>query len=111
MGENIYMVPGRLTTTATVHSAACFLGRILIGTDGVSDPVVAVYNDTKATDETKRVIPSVTYDASALGLNGVVLEFAEYLSNGLHITIANIGSGEVIYASRLASNISQYAFR
>jgi len=110
MAENIYMTPTRITSTATIHSAACFLGRILIGTDGVNDPVVAVYNNTAATDAT-RVIPSVTYDASALGLNGVVLEFAEYLSTGLHVTISNIGTGEVIVSSRLASTVSPYAFR
>lgn len=110
MAENIYMIPTRITTTTTIHSAACFLGRILIGTDGVSNPTVAVYNNTSATDAT-RIIPSVTYDASALGLNGVVLEFAEYLSTGLHITISCSGTCEVIVSSRLASAVSQYAFR
>ena len=108
--RNIYMVPTRLTSSAAVHSGACFLGSVLIGTDGVNDPVVAVYNNTSASDAT-RVVPSVTYDASVLGLNGVVLEFAMYCDTGLYVNITNIGSGEVIVTSRLFVDVPNLALR
>ena len=110
MSDNLYMSPTRIVTTTTIHSAACYLASILVGTDGVSDPVVAVYNNTSAVDTT-RIIPSVTYDASALGLNGVVMEFLTKCTTGLHVVVSNLGSGEVIINSRLASDMSKYAVR
>ena len=51
-------------------SVRCRLNGFLIGTDGVNDPTIAFYDGSDATG-IKRV-PSNTYDASALGLNGFV---------------------------------------
>ena len=44
----------------------------LIGTDGTNDPTVTFYDNANPVQGTE-LIPTTTYDASALGLNGVTL--------------------------------------
>ncbi len=104
--DHIYGVVERVTASTLIYTGAGFLMSVLIGTDGVNDPVVAVYDYTDATDPTKRIIPSTTYDASALGLNGVVLQFVKRFSTGLYVNIANIGNGEVILDYRRLTQVS-----
>ena len=112
MAENIYVQPTRVITSGSVHTAPCFLARVLIGTDNINNPTVVIYNEAdNSKTESKRVLPSVSYDASALGLNGVVFEFMEFLDEGLYVDITCGGTCEVIVSSRLASSVSQYAFR
>jgi hypothetical protein len=45
----------------------------LLGTDAVNDPRFSIHNGT---DETgKKVVPSITYDASQMGANGAMFSF------------------------------------
>lgn len=86
----------RLTASALVYTGRCYLASLIVGVDGVNDPVVGVYNDTDGSTAGNRVIPSVTYDATILGISGVVLQFMKDCTTGLYVSVANIGSGEVI---------------
>jgi len=112
MGNLVYSASTRLTASGQVHTAPCYLFDMVIGSDGVNNPTIAVYNEATS-DKTaaKRVFPYQTYDALSFGLNGVILQFPKYLSEGLYVEIVNLGSGEVIIGSRLFSDVSMYTFR
>jgi len=106
MSKILYSIPTRITASTVIHTGPCFLMKIVIGTDGTNDPVVAAYNeaDNSAT-AAKEILPSITYDASALGINGVVYQYAEYLDTGLYIAIANLGTGSVVVSTRTKSSL------
>ena len=61
----------KLTASGVISNCACDFRGFLIGTDGSNDPTVTFYDNTAASGN--EVIPTATYDASALGLNGVTL--------------------------------------
>ena len=71
---------------------------------------IAVYNDTSAGTAGNRIVPSVTYDASALGINGFILQFGKKFTTGLYVAISNIGSGEVIVDYRAANDLVPHKF-
>ena len=58
----------------------------------------------------KEILPSQTYDAISLGINGVVYQFLEYLDTGLYIAIANLGTGSVVVSSRAKSSMAKLNF-
>jgi len=105
-----YTKTARITESASICTGSGFLFSILVGTDNTNDPVVAAYDDTDATTAANRIIPSVTYDASVLGLNGVVMQFPKKFTTGLYIAIANIGSGEVVIDYRQENDLFPYKF-
>ena len=106
MGQfHIYAETDRITSSTLIHTGEGFLFSLLIGTDSVNDPVVAVYDDVNADTAGNRIVPSTTYDASALGINGVVMRFAKKFSTGLYIAISNIGSGEVTVDYRKSTDL------
>lgn len=112
MSHLIFTKPTRITASGQIHIAPNFLMDMLIGTDGVNNPTVAAYNEADSSKTASaRIFPSQTYDAIALGLNGIVLQFARYLDTGLYVEVSNLGSGEIIIGSRLASDVSMVAFR
>ena len=84
--------PAVKTASGLVYSGPCILHGFLLGTDGVNDPVITVYNNTAASGE--EAIPTATYDASALGLNGAT-GMKMYCDLGLYVEIACAGSVEV----------------
>jgi len=92
--------PVRLTSSGLVYNGHCYLASVLVGTDGVNDPAIGVYNDINGDTEAQRVVPSVTYDAELLGLNGVVYNFLIDCCVGIYVSISNLGSGEVIVSYR-----------
>jgi hypothetical protein len=91
----------RLTASGLVCLGHCYLSGVIVGTDGINDPVVAVYDAVDASDATKRIIPSVAYDSFALGINGVTFQFIKECFTGLYVSISNLGSGEVVVDYRL----------
>jgi len=101
----IYSTPKRLTASGLIYTGKGFLFSMLIGTDAVNDPVVSVYDYTDATLAATRILPSNTYDASVLGLNGVVFQYAKEFNTGLYVKIADLGAGEVIVDWRAASGM------
>ena len=105
-----YTTTSRITESSLIYTGTGFLFSILVGADNVNDPVVAVYDDTDGNTAANRIIPSVTYDASVLGLNGVVLEFPKKFTTGLYVVVTNIGSGEVIVDYRQENDLVPYKF-
>jgi hypothetical protein len=107
----IYTKPTRIQASTVIHDVPCFLMKIVIGSDGTNNPVVAAYNeeDNSATAG-KEILPSQTYDAVALGMNGVVYQFAEYCDAGLYIEITNLGTGSVVVSSRTQASMAKLNF-
>ena len=60
------------TGNKVVMNNACHFYGIILGTDGVNDPTITVY-DNPSTNSGDIVSPPTTFDASALGFNGFVL--------------------------------------
>jgi hypothetical protein len=82
------------TTSGIVYAGKCIFQGFLVGTDGVNDPEIAFYDNASAASGTK-VVPTNTYDASLLGLNGVT-GMHQYCENGLYVNISCAGTCEVI---------------
>jgi len=81
------------TATGLVYSGKCMLHGFLIGTDGVNDPTITVYNNTEESGD--EAIPTCTYDASQLNLNGAT-GLKVYCDKGLYISISCSGAVEVV---------------
>ena len=103
--QHIYGTSARIIVSTQIHTGKGFLFSLIIGTDDTNDPVIAVYDDVGGATAANQIIPSTEFDASALGLNGVVLQFAKNFDTGLYISIANIGSGSVIVDWRSQGNL------
>lgn len=99
MKQIISEKPAKKTASALVHTGPCIFRGFLLGTDGVNDPVITIFNNT--TNSGEEVVPTATYDASALGLNGVTGK-QQYCDTGLYIEITCAGAVEVVleYAKR-----------
>jgi hypothetical protein len=84
----------KIAASATIKTGYSKLVGILLSTDGTNDPVVTVYDATSAATDTE-VVPTNTYDASALGLNGAWFghEGAIECNVGIHVVVSNLGTG------------------
>jgi len=89
----------RITVSTLIYTGHGFVGSLLIGTDGTNDPVVTVYNALSAVSGTE-IIPTTTYDASALGLNGLETSYLKECGIGCYVEISNLGTGEVVIGYR-----------
>jgi acyl-[acyl carrier protein]--UDP-N-acetylglucosamine O-acyltransferase len=83
--------PTVFTASGLVYTGPCILQGFTIGTDGANDPEITFYNSLTASGT--KVIPTVTYDASALGINGVT-GIHQYCDIGLYVEI-DVGAGAV----------------
>ena len=108
---NFYSTPARLEASALIHTGQGVLMSLLIGTDGVNDPVVAIHDDVDGDTAGNEILPSSTYDASALGINGVVLKFAKEFTTGLYVKLANMGSGAVVVDYRTQGTLHPKSFK
>lgn len=88
-------VKAHLTASTLVVTGRYKLCALLVGTDGANDPVVTIYDALTNTAGTEAV-PTCTYDASALGLNGVVFQRPIECDIGIYVEITNLGTGEVL---------------
>ncbi len=87
--------PTKITASAIVHTGPCVFRGLLLGCDGTNDPVITVYNGLD--NSGGEIVPTCTYDASALGLNGVTgIEPGIYCDTGLYIEITCAGTVEVV---------------
>jgi hypothetical protein len=81
----------KLGASGIVISRPCRLKNFLIGTDGTNDPEVTIYNGTTASGQ--EIVPTNTYDASALGINGAVgLDIK--CPDGIYVAITCAGIGD-----------------
>ena len=108
--REIYGTPTRIVAGAQIHTGEGFLFSLLIGTDSVNDPVIAVFDDVGGATAANQIIPSTEYDASVMGMNGLVLKFSKKFTTGLYVAIANIGTGSVIVDGRSQGNLFPVAF-
>lgn len=81
-----------LTASGMVYTGKCVLLDVLIGMDGTNDPAISVFDGTDNSGVEK--LPTNTYDASKLGLNGVVWQFARLMETGIYVLIS-IAAGDV----------------
>ena len=98
------------TATGIVVAEPCVFGGFLLGTEGVNDPTITIYDNASAASG-EELVPTNEYDASLLGLNGAV-GFRVHAKNGIYIEI-DAGGGNcevtVMYAriNRLHLNYTQ----
>jgi hypothetical protein len=93
MDKMLSKEPTKITASGIVHTGPCVFQGFLMGTDGINDPTVTIYNNTAASGE--EVVPTCTYDAAAYGLNGVT-GLNQYCDKGLYIEIAGAGAVEIV---------------
>lgn len=87
----------KVTATGSVVEHPCRFHGMYLGTDGTNDPVVTI-EDRYGDKNDGEVIPTATYDASALGLNGVTgfPDDGRYCNYGIYCTITCAGAVEVV---------------
>jgi len=93
MGKVLSKEPTKFTASGIVHTGQCIFQGFLLGTDGVNDPVITIYNGLSNTGT--EIVPTCTYDASAYGLNGCT-GIHQYCDVGLYIEITCAGAVEVV---------------
>jgi len=84
----------KVTASGIAVTQACDFRGMLIGTDSSNDPEISFYDsqDTSGNEP----IPTATYDASVMGLNGVTLPGDGIrCENGLYVEITCAGNVEV----------------
>ena len=85
----------KISASAAVYTGACELRGFLVGTDGVNDPVITIYNGTS--NAGGEIVPTSTYDASQLGLNGATgLQPGVHCDTGIYVEITCAGTCEVV---------------
>jgi len=84
--------PVKKTASAVIYTGPAILHGFLIGTDGVNDPTITIYDYLSAGGE--EVVPTTTYDASQLGLNGATGIY-QLCAIGLYLEISCSGTVEV----------------
>jgi len=91
MGQHVLVTT--ITSSQIITSASAVLSGMQIGTDSANDPTITVYDGTDNTGN--EIVPTTTYDASALGLNGFVASYEKKAYNGIYVEISTAGSVEV----------------
>ena len=82
----------KVTASGLVIAGQAILKGFLIGTDGVNDPTITVFDNTSNSGE--EIVPSTAYDASSLGVNGAV-GLNDYCEKGIYVEISCAGAVEV----------------
>lgn len=82
-----------VTSSQIITSNPAVLMGMQIGPDGANDPTITVYNGTDNTGG--EIVPTNTYDASALGMNGYVGPYDKRAYNGIYVEITTAGTCEV----------------
>ena len=83
------------TASGIIFTGSGMVYDVLIGTDGTNDVALTIYNGLSATN-TKELLPTVTYDASALGLNGYTTSIGSKVNDGCYVEITCSGACEVV---------------
>ena len=87
----------RLLATGTIFDGAALLVGVLYASDGTNAFSLNLYDNTDATDATKKVIPPTTVLTSSTQFVGFFPALPIRCPTGLHAVIGGtIGSGEVM---------------
>lgn len=82
-------------TTVAIPNPCVFYG-FLLGCDGAYDPQVTIFDSASTTTTGKtEIVPTNTYDSSALGLNGALPPVGIRCNEGITVTVAINASGDV----------------
>ena len=82
----------KVTETTNITTSPSLFGGFTLGTDGINDPTITVTDGASGAE----IIPTATYDASALGLNGALLGgHLVDAPNGVTVVISCAGTVEV----------------
>jgi len=85
----------KVSTTQIVTDRSCRLMGFLVGTDGTNDPTITMYDGIATSGN--EVVPTNTYDASFLGLNGFMIgDVGIKCDHGLYCEITCAGAVEVV---------------
>jgi hypothetical protein len=84
----------KLSASGIAYTGRVLLCHIFVGTDGANDPELTVYDGI--TTAGTEIVPTATYDASALGLNGFTLTVPIDCKTGIYVEITCGGTVEII---------------
>lgn len=84
--------PVKKTASALIYTGPAILHGFLLGTDGVNDPIITLYDYLSAGGQ--EIIPTASYDASQLGLNGVTGIY-QLCAIGIYLEVTCAGTCEV----------------
>ncbi len=82
-----------VSSSQIITSNSAVLMGMQVGTDGVNDPTITVYDGVD--NSGNEIVPTTTYDASALGISGFVAAYAKRAYNGIYVEISGTGAVEV----------------
>ena len=86
----------KLTATGQAVTGRYRFHGFVLGTDGVNDPTITI-EDSDGTGNGGEIIPTATYDATALGISGLMGMPPEglFCNYGILVTIVCAGTVEV----------------
>ena len=84
----------KFSASGAAANGPAWLYDMILGTDGVNDPTITVYDGIDNAGVEK--IPTTQYDASALGLNGVIFHAKRKCQTGIYVEITCGGTVEVV---------------
>ena len=84
----------KLSASGIVTSQPALMLGVQIGMDGTNDLTLTIYNGVS--NAGTEILPTNQYDASALGLNGVVMSYGKFCPDGIYVEITCSGTAEVV---------------
>jgi len=85
----------KVTSSTQIKTGKGKFWGYLVGTDGINDPTITITDEVNATGKNSgEMVPTATYDASALGVNGALLSEPILYDHGIYVTIS-ISAGTV----------------
>lgn len=81
----------KMSASGVVCAEECFYGGFVLGTDGVNNPTITIYDNAAAASGTE-LTPTAEYDATLLGLNGHEKGKVTIANNGIYFEM-NAGGG------------------
>lgn len=82
------------TQSDAITASPCFFFGYLVGMDGANDVRLSYHNGTDENDP--EVVPSNTYDASALNANGALFTVPIYCPDGLYLYVESGSNYEIV---------------
>ena len=82
-----------VSTSQIITSNSAVLMGMQLGTDSLNNPTVTVYDGTD--NSGNEIVPTATYKATDLGLNGLAIPYDKDAPNGIYVEISVAGGGSV----------------
>ena len=79
------------TESGVITKSPALCAGFLLGTDSTNDPTIGLWNNPG----TRLIIPTCTYDASALGLNGASTKW-RHCADGLSLAVTCAGTVYIV---------------